>query len=129
VTWVSDAEYGTCDTSLHGCGVPLDIQSWPECDRNFSSYGGSPSPKDLSPHRSFLLNGNYKIPTVSIFEGRFGAQLEMYTGQTTVVIFADDPKIARRAAHVLARAIAPKLSSISPATLRARAVDRSGCKV
>jgi hypothetical protein len=68
----------------------------------------------------------------SRFDGlSLAARLEMYTGQTTVVIFSygtpDPPRLARRAAHALARVIAPKLSGISATRLRALAVDPHGC--
>jgi hypothetical protein len=107
------------------------MQSSPECDRNFSSYGVVEPAGALSPRKSLFLSGSRKIPTAAFEYGRFGARLEMYTGQTTVVIFSygtpDPPRLARRAAHALARVIAPKLSGISAATLRTLAVDPHGC--
>jgi hypothetical protein len=134
VAWISGASYGTCtpEGSEETCDPPLEIQSYPECDRNFSSYGGVvESAGALRPHRSFVLGGSYKIPTAAFEYGRLGARLEMYTGQTTVVISSygspDPPSLARRAAHALARLIAPKLSGISAARLRALAVDPHGC--
>lgn len=137
VAWISGATYGTCTPEGFegGCGPPLDIQSWPECDRNFSSYGAVKLARALRPHRSFFLSGSYKIPTAAFEYGRFGARLEMYTGQTTVVIFSsgksdpptDPPSLARLAAHALARLITPKLSRISAKRLRALAVDPYGC--
>jgi hypothetical protein len=57
--------------------------------------------------------------------------LEMYTGQTTIVIFAPEPEgaaLARRAAHALAQIVAPKVSSISAARLRAAAVSTRACR-
>ncbi len=134
VAWSSDAAYGTCtpEGSEGTCDSPLELQSYPECDRNFSSYGVVEPAGALSPRKSFLLGGSYKIPTVAFEYGRFGARLEMYTGQTTVVIFSygnpDPPSLARRAAHALARLIAPKLAGISAARLRALAVDPHGCR-
>jgi hypothetical protein len=127
VVWFSDAIYGSCDTSEGGCGPPLDIQSWPECDRNYSSYGVIESPRALSPRKSFFLSGSYKIPTAALEYG-LSTRLEMYTGQTTVVIYSDGSTLAKRAAHALARLIAPKLSGISAVRLRALAVDPNGCR-
>jgi hypothetical protein len=130
VAWTSEATYGSCDAREDGCGPPLEIQSWPECDRNFSSYGVIESPGALSPRKSFFLGGSYKIPTAAFGYG-LTTRLEMYTGQTTVVIFTggvrDAQRLARRAAHALARLIAPKLSGTSAARLRALAVDPHGC--
>jgi hypothetical protein len=135
VAWTSDATYGTCtpEAGSEGtCDPPLELQSYPECDRNFSSYGGVVEPAGaLGPRRSYLLSGSYKIPTAAFEYGRLGARLEMYAGQTTVVIFSygspDPPSLARRAAHALARLIAPRLAGISAARLRALAVDPHGC--
>lgn len=133
VVWTSNATYGTCTPEGFegGCGPPLEIESSPECDRNFSSYGVVKSARALRPRRSFFLSGSHKIPTVAFEYGRFGARLEMYTGQTTIVIGSygnpDPPSLARRSAHALARLIAPKLSGISAARLRALAVDPHGC--
>ncbi len=134
VAWTSNATYGTCtpEGSDGTCDPPLEIQSSPECDRNFSSYGVVEPTRAVSTRRSFFLSGSHKIPTAAFEYGRFGARLEMYTGQTTVVIFSyrnsDPPGLARRAAHALARLIAPKLSRISAARLRALAVDPHGCR-
>jgi hypothetical protein len=136
LAWTSNATYGMCtpEAGSEGtCDPPLELQSYPECDRNFSSYGGVVEPAGaLRPRKSFVLGGSYKIPTAAFEYGRFGARLEMYTGQTTVVIFSygnpDPPSLARRAAHALARLIAPKLSGISATRLRALAVDPHGCR-
>jgi hypothetical protein len=133
VAWTSYATYGTCTPEGFegGCAPPLGIQSGPECDRNFSSYGVVKPARALRPRKSFFLSGSHKIPTAALEYGRFGATLEMYTGQTTVVIFShgnpDPPSLARLAAHALARLIAPRLSGISAKRLRALAVDPHGC--
>jgi hypothetical protein len=135
VAWTSTATYGTCTPekgSEGACDPPLEIQTWPECDRNLSSYGVIEPPRALNPRRSFFLGGSYKIPTASFEYGQTPTRLEMYTGQTTVVIYTaaipDPPTLARRAAHALARLIAPKLSGTSAARLRALAVDPHGCQ-
>jgi hypothetical protein len=127
LAWISEATYGTCtpEGAAGTCGPPLEIQSWPECDLNFSSYGIQ-APETLRPSTSFLLSGSYKIPT-AVLQDRSPTELEMYTGQTTIVIFSLDPKLARQAAHALARAIAPRLSSVSATRLRYLAVSTRGC--
>ena len=131
VAWVSDAIYGTCTPEglEGGCGPPLDVQSWPECDRDFSSYGTAESPGALRPSISHSLSGSYKIPTVQ-FERGLSNRIEMYTGRTTIVVFTDGPegpRLALRAAHALGRIVAPTVASISAARLRARAVSTRGC--
>jgi hypothetical protein len=130
VAWTSFEDYGTCTPEglEGGCSDPLEIQSWPECDRNFSSYGRAEPARDLPSSTSFRLSGSRKIPTAA-FERGVTNRIEMYTGQTTIVIFANGPTdaLARRAAHALARMVAPKLSSTSAARLRAAAVSTRGC--
>jgi hypothetical protein len=130
VAWTSFEDYGTCmpEGSEGGCSDPLEIESWPECDRNFSSYGTAEPPSALPPSTSFRLSGSRKIPTAVFERGRTN-RIEMYTGQTTIVIFANGPTdaLALRAAHALARIAAPKLSTISAAHLRAAAVSTRGC--
>lgn len=132
LTWVSDAIYGNCtpEGSEGGCGPPLDVQSWPECDRNLSSYGTAEPPRALPPATSHSLSGSYEIPTVQLERG-LSNRIEMYTGQTTIVIFTDGPggpRLALRAAHALARIVAPRVSSIPAARLRALAVSTRGCR-
>ena len=123
VAWISEATYGTCTPtgSEGGCGPPLEVQSWPECDRRFWD-----SPSELTARKSVFLSGSRKIPTAA-FEYGLTTRLEMYTGQTTVVIFSAGPDLAVRAAHALARKIELKLSSVSAARLRAIALDRRPC--
>ena len=132
MTWVADAIYGTCTPEGFegGCGPPLDIQSWPECDRNFSSYGIVESAKTLRPSTSHSLSGSYKIPTVQLEKG-LSNRIEMYAGTTTIVIFTDGPEgpgLALRAAHALARIVDRRVSSMSAARLRALAVSTRGCR-
>jgi hypothetical protein len=130
VAWGSEADYGTCTPEgADGCDIPLEIQSWPECNRNFSSYGVA-SPKALPPATSHSLSGSYKIPTAQLEHGLMN-RLEMYTGQTTIVIFAPEQEgatLVRRVAHALAQIVAPKVSSISAARLRAAAVSTRACR-
>jgi len=142
VTWTSTAKYGTCRPVGvdAGCGPAISVETWPECDRNFSSFGVAQLGA-LTPSRSFSLSGSYKIPTVARLSS-LSPTVEMYTGQTTIVIVGDaigavqlmsgegdeeGPTLARQAAHALAGVIDPRLSSVSAARLRARAVDSRGC--
>jgi hypothetical protein len=76
------------------------------------------------------MSRSHKIPTAQIEHGLMN-HLEMYTGQTTIVIFAPNPEgaeLARRAAHALAQIVAPRVSSISAARLRAAAVSTRACR-
>jgi hypothetical protein len=65
-----------------GCGPPVDVQVWPACFRNPTLYDGtqgSPTPDNTT------VRG---VPA-AYYEG--GARLEIQTGTSTVVIFADSP--------------------------------------
>jgi hypothetical protein len=130
VAWNSTVVYGSCipEGFEGGCGPPLEIQSWPECDRDYSLYGTREPPSALRPATSFRLSGSYKIPTAQ-FERGLSNRIELYTGRTTVVVFADGPGegLALAAAHALARKIAPRLRSISARRLRQLAVSTRGC--
>jgi hypothetical protein len=86
--------YGDCDASDGGCALPLEIQTWPACDRSFADYDFLPG---LFPRPPIgRLRG---VPSAR-FEG--GTRLELYTGEVTVVVFADAPGRATRAAAALA---------------------------
>jgi hypothetical protein len=128
VAWISYVDYGTCTPEGFegGCADPLEIQSWPECDRNLYTDGRATSPKALPPRSSYRLSGSQKIPTAALSYG-ITTQIEMYTGQTTIVIFSGGPSLALSAAHALAHTVAPKVSSRSAASLRAAAVSTRGC--
>jgi len=164
----SSRVYGTCDLNnpsspaesegLDGCAPPLEIQSWPECARNLSSYtftapDGSQQPFPSSPvdlgslvtsllprlpmlstdlasvapalvdavpklasdrdavdpsltqavTSAFpsLMSELSEIPAASFEDG---TRLELYVGDTTIVVFADDPNVADDAAALLALA-------------------------
>lgn len=69
-----------------GCSFPLQIQIYSTCRRWADAYPGRP--------RLFNFRGAKAawVPTAG--------SLEIYTGRTTVVIFGDDRRIARRAARL-----------------------------
>lgn len=128
LAWTSTAIYGTCtpEGAEGGCGPPLEVQSWPECDRNYAPYG---PPGDLKPRTSYRLSGSHRLPTASLEHG-LSNRIEIYDGRTTVVVFTDGPegpRLASLAAHALARKIAPRLRSTSFSRLRALAVSTRGC--
>jgi hypothetical protein len=86
--------YGDCDASDGGCALPLEIQTWPACDRNFADFDFLPG---LFPRPPIgRLRG---VPSAR-FEG--STRVELYTGDVTVVVFADTPGRATRAAAALA---------------------------
>jgi hypothetical protein len=120
--------YGTCDASQAGCAPPLDIQNWPECARNPNSYKPNPGVRlepeeeqlsnELNPVERIRMSRAPWIPALS-FEA--GTRIELFGGRTTVVVFANAPKLARDAAEALAGAIAREYPRTRSRTLRADA--------
>lgn len=69
-----------------GCTPPLEIQTWPACQRSLADYrfnGGE------YPHNVLSPLGNAEVVE---FDG--GDRIEIYTGSATVVIFANQPQLA-----------------------------------
>ncbi len=69
-----------------GCPPPVQVQVWPACARNPALYGQSPG----QPTGDHVVLRD--VPALA-----FGGQTELYTGTSTVVIFANDsliPKVA-----------------------------------
>jgi hypothetical protein len=86
--------YGSCDASEGGCAPPLQIQTWPACDRSFADYDFSPG---LFPRpRLRRLRG---VPAARFRGG--DERLELYTGDVTVVIWGDSAGRRSRAAVAL----------------------------
>ncbi len=114
--------YGSCrPTQGAACYPPLNVQSWPECARNPNSYGSQeaqPGP------RIILMSDALRVPTAPwiparTFEG--GRRLEIYSGDTTIIVFSSNPRLARAAASALARKAASQAPSSSAPRLRAEA--------
>jgi hypothetical protein len=120
---VDSAIYGTCDAEPEaGCGPPLEVQSWPECARDFRSLDlGLPR---LTRARSRGVTGTGRIPASAVWPG----QVELYTGSTTVVIFAYGDRVARAAARRIAREVLAGGGLPSFARLRAQAMRPAGCQ-
>jgi hypothetical protein len=120
---VDSVVYGSCHATYEGgCGLPLEVQSWPECARDFRSLDrGLPR---LTRARSRALAGTGRIPASDPWPG----QVELYTGSTTAVIFADGDRLARRAARRIAHDLIARGGLPLFARLRARAMRRAGCQ-
>jgi hypothetical protein len=87
--------YGDCTPSGEsGCPAPLEIQVWPACERNFSSYSLTPLGDPL-PHERLTVRG---APAAFFEEGQ---RLELYTGSVTVVLFGQGKAQLLRAASEL----------------------------
>jgi len=88
--------YGACEpraTGDTGCSPPLEIQTWPACQRSLSDYSfeGSPLPHEMLPSE--------RGAQVASFED--GMRLEVYTGASTVVVFANQPAVALKVLSLL----------------------------
>lgn len=90
--------YGTCTpaSSDGGCAPPVQVASWPSCERNLSLYKKYPAPDGTTePYTMTTIRG---VPA-AIFDG--GQQIEVYTAATTIVIFSENSGLARAAASRL----------------------------
>jgi len=115
--------YGSCKiVSSDGCAPPLNVQSWPECARDPNSYKPSgalgASEAELNPSEAVTIPTAPWIPARA-FEG--GTRLEIYSGDTTMVVFSGDRRLANEAASSLAGAIARHTGSNRAPQLRSAA--------
>jgi hypothetical protein len=89
--------YGECEIAegATGCELPLQVHSWPACQRALADYSfeGKPLPYEELPTQS-----EAKVVEIDFFAGN---RIEVYTGSSTVVIFASDPAVARKAVEQL----------------------------
>jgi hypothetical protein len=96
---VVQVSYGDCHAAdEQACSPPLTVQSWPACERNLSLYQryAGPPGEDPLPHTALTVRG---APAASFDNG---GRIEVYTGDATVVIFAnEDPQLALAAANAL----------------------------
>jgi hypothetical protein len=101
--------YGDCKVqSDSGCAPPIEVQTFPACERNLASYSADPSGAPL-PHRSLAIRG---APAAAFDEG---TRLEIYTGTSTIVIFGDSPKLVREAAAAVRPLGGGRLAQLAPA--------------
>jgi hypothetical protein len=84
--------YGSCEIPAGEsvCAPPLEIQSWPACERNLAMYEKTPG----TPYPDTYLGEVRGAPAYS-FNG--GTRIEVYSSDTTIVIFATDPGLATAA--------------------------------
>lgn len=81
--------YGDCDAGPGadtGCTLPVEVQSWSICRRH-------PLEIDVIPSRIRRLRG---VPVIS-----YGERVEVLTGTTDAVVFANDPAVLPRAIEAL----------------------------
>jgi hypothetical protein len=85
--------YGDCKipSGATGCAPPLQIQTWPACQRTLGNYTFEGKP---IPHRELPSVGSARVVEI-LFE--FGPRIEVYTGSSTIVLFAESRALAKRA--------------------------------
>jgi hypothetical protein len=108
--------YGHCEPEPDiGCLPPLQIRSYPACERAYSDYSfeGKPLPYNELP----------SIDGAKVYEIEFitGPRIEIYTGVATIVISAADPALAQEALTQLVGQEAGE----TPATTSAALNDQS----
>lgn len=90
--------YGDCDPADEqgSCAPPVEIQTWPFCERNLGVYRFDPEGLEL-PYFRTTIRG---VPA-AIFED--GLRVELYTTDSTIVAFGSDSAQVRRAAEQVVR--------------------------
>lgn len=89
--------YGDCEIpeGATGCQPPLEVQSWPACQRFLAKYSfeGKPLPSRKLPKRDDA--------EVVEFDFALDNRIEVYTRKTTIVIFSTDLDLARQVVDLL----------------------------
>jgi hypothetical protein len=103
--------YGDCDDygADGSCQLPLEIQTWPACERNRASYQFTPEGDPL-PRQDTTIRG---VPAAWYDDGR---RLELYTGAVTIVIFGRDQWQMEQAALAVAPTPANPFTNPDPQT-------------
>jgi hypothetical protein len=73
-----------------GCAPPLEIQTWPSCERSLADYEFEPG----IPYSFDEFGLQRGVPAYSFDDG---TRVELYTGTSVIVIFGDDPAQLLRA--------------------------------
>lgn len=115
--------YGHCEsppTGESGCAPPLEVQTWPACQRYPAGYSfdGKPLPSRELPKR-----GGAEVVE---FDFALESRIEVYTKSSTIVIFADSPELARKAVELLTPQQAGKRPVANAADLRGPPPERLG---
>ena len=89
---------GHASGHAEGCQPPLEIQSWPACERSMADYSfeGRPLAHRRLPKRDGAEVVEFELPIEPA-----GNRIEVYTGSATVIIFSIDQDLARKAVALL----------------------------
>jgi hypothetical protein len=78
--------YGRCEIpeDAHGCAPPLEIQTWPACQRSIADYRFEGRPL---PYRSLGKSDGAEVVEIDFL---LDHRIEVYTRSSTIVIYATD---------------------------------------
>jgi hypothetical protein len=89
--------YGECEISpgATGCREPLEVQTWPACQRSLANYTfeGKPMP--------YKVLGKQEGAEVVEILFPYGSRIEVYSKSSTIVIFASESSVAQAAVESL----------------------------
>lgn len=85
--------YGHCEipAGATGCEPPLEIQTWPACQRSLGDYSFEGHPV---PFRRLQDVGGAEVVEINFMVDN---RIEVYTKSSTIVIFANTPDLAKKA--------------------------------
>ena len=100
--------YGGCEppSGEGGCTSQIEVQSGPLCDRHPALYGEFET--GPTPYSQHTVRG---VPA-AMFTDDLGVILEIYTGTTTVAIFAPSSEVALSLAQELQEAVATDIPAV-----------------
>jgi hypothetical protein len=108
--------YGDCEPEGDaGCAPPLEIQVWPSCMRNPTSYSGPGS----RPRSRFRARA---VPAAEV-----GGGTDVYTGRVTIAIFSDRPRTRRAIAALRGLNTGVEPGDPLPSPTRAALEGRAAC--
>jgi hypothetical protein len=89
--------YGSCEIAegATGCTPPLQIHTWPACQRSLADYSFEGKPL---PYRVLGRPNGGEVVEIDFMIDR---RIEIYTGDSTIVIFAENPDLALKAIDLL----------------------------
>jgi hypothetical protein len=89
--------YGSCEIpeGQTGCEPPLEIQSFPACQRSYADYSFEGKPL---PYRELPGIDGAQVVEIAF---QIDQRIEVYTGSSTIVIFASNPAVVEAALESL----------------------------
>jgi hypothetical protein len=111
--------YGDCQIpeNATGCQRPLEIQSWPACQRSIADYTFEGKPL---PYRKLPRYGGAEVVELDF---AIESRIEVYTKSATIVIFATDRELGREAVRLLRPQEKGRPPAMGPDSLGGRLPD------